>query len=79
MEALTQWIAAEQRASRPVSPQLASHLAKDLETGAGILVRLALDRESARMDLVALGRQVQMLRGLVAPPPAKPATIDYQG
>lgn len=77
--AIAGWIAAEHEASRPVSPELANHLTRDLELGAGILVRMAVDREAARLDLAKLGRELQMLRGLNNSNTAKPSTIDYQG
>jgi hypothetical protein len=77
--AIVGWIAAEHEASRPVSPELANHLTRDLELGAGILVRMAIDRETTRLDLAKLGRELQMLRGLNNSSTAKPSTIDYQG
>jgi hypothetical protein len=79
IEALAGWVAAERRASRPVIPELASHLTRDLETGAEILLQLALDREATRTDLLGLSRELQTLRGLSSPTPAKPNAVDYQG
>jgi len=79
IEALTQWIAAEQQASRPVNPRLAAHLTKDLEAGAEILLRLALDREVTRADILDLNRELQMLRGLTGAPPTRLFTIDCLG
>ena len=79
IEALTQWIAAEQQASQPVSSLVASHLMKNLATGAEILLRMVLDREATRTHLMLLGRKMQMLRGLARSHPAKPSTIDCQG
>lgn len=79
IEAIAGWVAAEQKASRPVSPEVAHHLANDLEMGAGILVRLAIDRESTRVDMAKLGRELQILRGLNNSKTPKPNTIDYQG
>jgi hypothetical protein len=76
---IADWIAAERQASRPVSPELANHLTRDLETGAGILVRLTLDREATRLDLANLGQELQILRGLNNSSTTKPNTIDYQG
>ena len=79
LDAVTAWIAAEQRASRPVSTELASHLARDLESGAEILVRLALAREATRVELMSLGRELQMLQSLNTSAPLKPTAIDCQG
>ncbi len=78
IEAVGGWIAAELEASRPVSPQLAIHLTRDLELGAGILVRMAIDRETTRLDLAKLGRELQILRGLNNSSPTKSRTIDFQ-
>jgi hypothetical protein len=79
IEALTEWIRAEQQASHPVSPEVVDHLTRNIETGARILVRLALDRDATRIDLMALSHELQMLRGLSGPTTAKPTTIDCQG
>lgn len=79
IEALAGWIAAEHKASRPVSPELANHLTRDLELGAGILVRMAIGREATRLDLAKLGRELQMLRSLSNPSHIKRNTIDCQG
>jgi len=79
IDALQGWIAAEQRASRPVSPEIAGQLTRDLEAGAGILVRLALDRDATRLDLMAVNRAQQVLRGLGSPSPARPTAIDCRG
>jgi hypothetical protein len=77
--AMAGWIAAERQALRPVSPELVNQLTRDLELGAGILVRMAVDRETTRLNLAKLGRELQMLRGLNNSSTAKPCTIDYQG
>jgi hypothetical protein len=77
--AITGWIAAEHAASRPVSPELAKDLTRDLERGAAILLRLAIDREAARLELAKLGRELQILRRLNNSSAKKPNTIDYQG
>jgi hypothetical protein len=79
IEALAGWIASEDKASRPVSPELANHLTRDLELGAGILVRMAIGREATRLDLAKLGRQMQIMRGLHTSSKTRPSTIDYQG
>ena len=79
IDAVQDWITAEQRALRPVSPEMAEHLTRELEAGAGILVRLALDRDAIRLDLMALNRGLQLLRGLGGPSPARPNAIDYRG
>jgi hypothetical protein len=79
IEAIAGWIAAEHQASRPVSPELADPLTRDLELGAGILVRLAIDREATRLGLAKLGRELQILRGLNNSSTTKPSTIDYEG
>ena len=79
IDAIQDWIAAEQQALRPVSPEMAEHLARDLETGAGFLVRLALDRDAKRIDLMALDRDLQVLRGLGGASPAGPSVIDCRG
>jgi len=79
IEAIAGWIAAERQASRPVSPELAHHLTRDLEMGAGILVRVAVDREAARIGLAKLGRESQILRRLNNSGNTKTNTIDYQG
>lgn len=79
IDAVQCWIAAEQQALRPVSPEMAGQLTRDLETGAGVLVRLALDRDATRLDLIALNRAQQVLRGLGEPSPSRPSAIDYRG
>ena len=79
IEAVTGWVAAERLAARPVSPELASHLTRDLKTGAEILLHLALDREATRTDLLGLSRELQTLRGLCSSTPARSNAIDYQG
>ena len=79
IDALQRRIAAEQQASRPLSPEVAGQLTRDLETGAAILVRRALDRDATRLDLMALNRAQQVLRGLGHPSPAKPNMIDCRG
>jgi len=77
--ALVGWIAAEQAASRPVSPELANRLSIDLETGTGILVRMAIDREAIRLDMAECGRDLQVLRGLKNSSAPKPQSIDCRG
>jgi len=77
--AMAGWIAAEQRASRPLSPELASRLANELERGADILVRLSLDREATRLALAEVARGLHLLRGLHNGTPPKPNLIDCQG
>jgi len=77
--AMAGWIAAEREAARPVNPELANHLTRDLELGAGILVRMAIDRQATRLDLAKLAGELQMLRGLNNSSSAKPSAIDYQG
>jgi hypothetical protein len=79
IDAVQGWIAAEQQALRPVSPELGGHLTRDFEAGAAILVRLALDRDAARLDLMALNRAQLMLRGLGGPAPVGPTAIDCRG
>lgn len=79
IEAIAGWIAAEHKASRPASPELANHLTRDLELGAGIMVRMAIGREATRLDLAKLGRKLQMLRGLSNSSQIKRNTIDCQG
>jgi hypothetical protein len=79
IEAVQGWIAAERQALRPVSPEMADHLTRDLEVGAGILVRLALERDATRLDLMAVNRAQQMLRGLGGPAPVGPTAIDCRG
>ena len=79
IDAVKDWIAAEQQALRPVEPELAGHLTRHLEAGADILVRLALDRDRARMDLTALDQGLQMLRGLRGASPTQPTAIDCRG
>lgn len=79
IEAVAGWIAAEHEASRPVSPDLSTHLTRDLELGAGILVRMAIDREVTRLDLAKLGQDMQLLRSLNNSSTCKPSTIDCQG
>ena len=79
IDAMAGWIAAEGQASRRPSPELAGHLDRDLEIGAEILVRLALDREATRLDLAKLGRERQILRSLSNTGTRKPTTIDQQG
>lgn len=79
IDAIHDWIAAEQQALRPVRPEIVGELTRDLDTGAGILVRLALDRDATRLDLMALNRALQMLRGLGDPFPSRPTAIDCRG
>lgn len=79
IDAVQRWIGAEQQNSRPVSAEIAGQLTRDLETGAAILVRLALDRDATRLDLMALNRAQQVLRSLGDPSRARPAAIDYRG
>jgi hypothetical protein len=79
VDAIAGWIAGEQQASRPVSPELASRLARDLERGADIVVRLTLDREAARLALAEVARGLQLLRGLRPVSPVRTNTIDCQG
>jgi hypothetical protein len=78
IDAITAWVAAEHRSSRLVNPEVAGRLTKDLETGADFVLRLALDRETGRLDLVRLGRQLHMLRSL-AEPNRKPNALDCLG
>jgi len=77
--AIAGWIAAEREASRPISPELAGHLIGDLDKGTGILVRMAISREAARLDLAKLVRELQVLRGLKNSSAPKTSTIDCQG
>ena len=79
IDAIQGWIASEQQALRPVSPKITEHLTRDLETGAEFLVRLALDRDATRIDLMTLDRDLQVLRGLGGASPAGPSVIDYRG
>ena len=79
IDALQRWIAAEQQNSRTVSAEITGQLTRDMEAGAGILVRLALDRDAIRVDLMALNRAQQVLRSLGDPSRARPAAIDYRG
>jgi hypothetical protein len=79
IKAIAGWIAAEHEASRPVSPELAQYLTRDLEQGDGILARITADRENTRLYLAKLGRELQVLRGLNNSSTTKPSTIDYQG
>jgi len=79
IEAIAGWVAAEHKASRPVSPELANHLTRDLELGAGIMVRLAIGREATRLDLAKLGQKLQMLRSLSNSSQIKRNTINCQG
>jgi hypothetical protein len=79
IDAIQGWIASEQQALRPVTPETAEHLTRDLETGAEFLVRLALDRDATRIDLMALDRDLQVLRGLGGASPAGPTVIDCRG
>ena len=79
IDAVRSWITAERQSSRPVSPELAVQLTRDLEAGAGILVRLALDRDATRLELMALNRPQQVLRGLGDRSPSKPTAIDCRG
>jgi len=77
--AIAGWIAAEREASRPIGPELAGHLIGDLDKGTGILVRMAISREAARLDLAKLVRELQILRGLKNSSAPKTSTIDCQG
>jgi len=77
--AIAGWIAAEREAPRPISPELAGHLIGDLDKGTGILVRMAITRETARLNLAKLGRELQILRGLKNSSAPKTSTIDCQG
>jgi len=79
IRAIAGWIAAEHDASRPVSPELAQFLTRDLDQGAGILERITASRETSRRYLAKLGRELQVLRGLNNSSTTKPGTIDYQG
>lgn len=77
--ALARWIEGEQKASRPLSQELAARLARDLERAADIQVRLALDRDAARLALAEVTRGLQILRGLKRSVPQKLNTIDCRG
>jgi hypothetical protein len=79
IDGIARWIAVEQKASRPVSPELACHLTTDLENGAAFLLRMALHRETTRLDLLGQGRELQILRSLSFAAPRKRPVIDCQG
>jgi len=79
IDAIIGWIAAEQKASRPVNPELAGHLARDIENGAAFLVRMALNCENTQADLLCLGRELQILHSLSFTAARKPPVIDCQG
>jgi hypothetical protein len=79
IDAVQGWIAAERLALRPVRPEIAGQLTRDLEAGAGILVRLALDRDATRLDLMTLNRAQQVLRGPGDGSPSRPTAIDCRG
>ncbi len=79
IDAISAWIAAAGEALRPDSLELANHLVGDLERGAEILVRLALDREATRLDLARLDRERHLLQRLSGPGDTKPCMIDQQG
>ena len=79
IDAISGWIAAAGEALRPHSLELANHLVRDLEKGAEVQVRLALDREAVRLDLANLGRERHLLQRLGSSGDRKPYTIDQQG
>lgn len=79
IQAISGWIATAGEALRPHRLELANQLARDLERGAEILLRLALDREATRLDLANLGRERQLLQSLSISTFRKPNTIDQQG
>ncbi len=64
IEAMRCWIAAAQGAGLTVSEELAGQLARELETGRQILLRLTLAREVMRSDRMALDRELQVLHGI---------------
>jgi len=64
MDAIRCWITAEPEAARTVSAELAVQLAREIETGRQILLRLTLAREVMRCDRMALDRELQVLNGL---------------
>jgi hypothetical protein len=79
IDAISCRIAVAGEALRPDGLELANQLLRDLETGAEILLRLALDREVTRLDLANLGRERQLLQSLSSSTFRKPNTIDQQG
>ena len=79
VDAISGWIAAAGEASRLDGLELANHLLQDLERGAEILLRLALDREVTRLNLANLGRERQLLQSLSSSSFRRAGTIDQQG
>jgi len=64
IDAMQRWIAADKAGGLTVSGELAGQLARELETGRQILLRLWLAREVMRSDRMALDRELQVLHGI---------------
>jgi hypothetical protein len=79
VDAVARWVAEQREVSRPISRELAERLARDLQAGTDVLVRLALARDAARLDLMRAGQQLRMLRALRKSPSSIPGAIDCQG
>jgi len=72
IDALLLRLAANPEDARTGGEELAGQLARELETGRHILLRLTLAREVTRSERMALDRELQVLngiRGLGAKPP----------
>jgi len=73
IDAIRRWIAGAGGAALTVRGELAGQLARELESGRQILLRLTLAREVMRSDRMSLDRELQVLhgiQGLCAKPPA---------
>jgi hypothetical protein len=64
IEAIGRWIETECAAARPMSGEWAGQLAREVESGRQILLRLTLGREVMRSDRMALDRELQVLHGI---------------
>lgn len=64
IDAIRRWITAQPGAAQTVGAELAGQLARELETGRQVLLRLTLAREVMRCDRMALDRELQVLNGL---------------
>jgi len=76
--AIAQWIEGEHRAGRRVDLELAEQMTAACQSGTQFLLRLAIEREATRADLVSLNRELQILRGLGGAP-VKSQSIDCRG
>jgi hypothetical protein len=64
IDAIRGWAAREGEAGRPASAEVQAALASHRDQGVQILIRRVRARETARVNLMRVSRELQLLRGL---------------